>query len=213
MYASYFEGEANIQFHKNFVVLELEELKSKKDLQAVVMQLMMYRITQEMYLDRSKRKLVIIDEAWDLMGGGSSASFIEAGYRRARKYGGAFGTITQSVEDYYKNDATKAAIQNADWLFLLRQKPESIDRLGKEGKLHVDEWMKRQLSSVTTEHGNFSEIFVHGPMGSGVGRLILDPFSMLHYPTRAEDFQAIKSLPAQGMSVIDAIETLLQKRA
>jgi conjugal transfer ATP-binding protein TraC len=212
VYASYFEGEANIQFHKNLVVLELEELKSKKDLQAVVMQLMMYRITQEMYLDRSRRKLVIIDEAWDLMGSGSSAGFIEAGYRRARKYGGAFGTITQSVEDYYKNDATKAAIQNADWLFLLRQKPESIDRLGKEGKLHVDEWMKRQLSSVSTEHGYYSEIFVHGPMGSGVGRLILDPFSMLLYSTRAEDFQAIKSLTDQGMSVIEAIETILKKR-
>lgn len=211
IYASYFEGEANIAFHKNFVVLELEELKSKKDLQAVVMQLMMYRITQEMYLDRSKRKLVIIDEAWDLMGSGSSAGFIEAGYRRARKYGGAFGTITQSVEDYYKNDATKAAIQNADWLFLLRQKPESIDRLGKEGKLHVDEWMKRQLSSVTTEHGYYSEIFVHGPMGSGVGRLILDPFSMLLYSTRAEDFQAIKTLTEQGLSVVEAIETLLRR--
>ena len=212
VYASYFEGEANIAFHKDLVVLELEELKSKKDLQAVVMQLMMYRITQEMYLDRSRRKLVIIDEAWDLMGSGSSAGFIEAGYRRARKYGGAFGTITQSVEDYYKNDATKAAIQNADWLFLLRQKPESIDRLGKEGKLHVDEWMKRQLSSVSTEHGYYSEIFVHGPMGSGVGRLILDPFSMLLYSTRAEDFQAIKSLTDQGMSVIEAIETILKKR-
>lgn len=212
VYASYFEGEANIQFHKSFVVLELEELKSKKDLQAVVMQLMMYRITQEMYLDRSKRKLVIIDEAWDLMGSGSSASFIEAGYRRARKYGGAFGTITQSVEDYYKNEATKAAIQNTDWLFLLRQKPESIDRLGKEGKLHVDEWMKRQLSSVATEHGHYSEIFVHGPMGSGVGRLILDPFSMLLYSTRAEDFQAIKTLTDQGMSVIEAIDVILKQR-
>lgn len=212
VYASYFEGEANIQFHKSLVVLELEELKSKKDLQAVVMQLMMYRITQEMYLDRSKRKLVIIDEAWDLMGSGSSASFIEAGYRRARKYGGAFGTITQSVEDYYKNEATKAAIQNADWLFLLRQKPESIDRLGKEGKLHVDEWMKRQLSSVATEHGHYSEIFVHGPMGSGVGRLILDPFSMLLYSTRAEDFQAIKTLTDQGMSVIEAIDVILKQR-
>lgn len=100
----------------------------------MVMQLMMYRITQEMYLDRSKRKLVIIDEAWDLMGSGSSANFIEAGYQRARKYGGAFGTITQSVDDYYKNEATRAAITNADWLFLLRQKPESIDRLGKRGQ-------------------------------------------------------------------------------
>lgn len=212
VYASYFEGEANIEFHRNFVVLELEELKSKKDLQAVVMQLMMYRITQEMYLDRSKRKLVIIDEAWDLMGSGASAGFIEAGYRRARKYGGAFGTITQSVEDYYKNETTKAAIANADWLFLLRQKPESIERLGKEGKLVVDEWMKRQLSSVTTEHGVFSEIFVHGPMGSGIGRLILDPFSMLLYSTRPEDFQAIKTLTRQGLSVAEAIDTILKQR-
>ena len=79
VYASYFEGEANIQFDKDFVVLELEELKSKKDLQSVVMQLIMYRITQEMYRDRSRRKLVIIDESWDLMGTGASGGFIEAG--------------------------------------------------------------------------------------------------------------------------------------
>ena len=213
VYASYFEGDANIQFDKDFVVLELEELKSKKDLQSVVMQLIMYRITQEMYRDRSRRKLVIIDESWDLMGSGASGSFIEAGYRRARKYGGAFGTITQSVDDYYKNEATKAAINNADWLFLLRQKPENIERLGKEGKLSLDEWLKRQLASVSTEHGHFSEIYIHSPMGSGLGRLLLDPFSMLVYSTRAEDYEAIKRLRDQGLSVSDAIERLVIERA
>lgn len=213
IYASYFEGEANIQFQKDLVVLELEELKSKKDLQTVVLQLMMYKITQEMYLDRSRRKLCIIDEAWDLMGNSSSAGFIETGYRRARKYGGSFGTITQSVEDYYKNEATKAAINNADWLFLLRQKPESIERLGKEGKLHVDEWMKRQLTSVSTQHGLYSEIFVHSPMGSGVGRLILDPFSMLLYSTQAADYEAIKFLMEhEGMSVGEAVRHILEQR-
>jgi len=212
VYSSYFEGDANIAFNKPLVVLELEELKSKKDLQSVVMQLMMYRITQEMYLDRSKRKIVIIDEAWDLMGSASSATFIEAGYRRARKYGGAFGTITQSVEDYYKNSATKAAISNADWLFLLRQKPESIDMLGKEGKLQIDEWKRRDLSSVHTEHGSYSEIYVHSPMGSGVGRLILDPFSMLLYSTRAEDFEALKVLRERGMTVTEAANTILKQR-
>jgi conjugal transfer ATP-binding protein TraC len=212
VYASYFEGDANIQFDKDFVVLELEELKSKKDLQSVVMQLIMYRITQEMYRDRSRRKLVIIDESWDLMGTGASGGFIEAGYRRARKYGGSFGTITQSVDDYYKNEATKAAINNADWLFLLRQKPENIERLGKEGKLSLDEWLKRQLGSVSTEHGYYSEIYIHSPMGSGLGRLILDPFSMLTYSTRAEDYEAIKRLREQGVSVADAIEQLVAQR-
>jgi len=212
-YASYFEGEANIRFTKDFVVLELEELKSKKDLQAVVMQIIMYRITQEMYLDRSRRKIVIIDEAWDLMGSGSSGHFIEAGYRRARKYGGAFGTITQSIEDYYKSESTKAAINNADWLFLLRQKQENIERLGKEGKLTVDEWMKRQLSSITTDHGNYSEIFVHSPMGSGIGRLILDPYSMMLFSTHADDFERIKKMRQQyGMSTAQAIEALLGEK-
>lgn len=213
VYASYFEGPATIEFTKDFIVLELEELKSKRDLQAVVMQIIMYRITQEMYLDRSRRKIVIIDEAWDLMGSGSSGHFIEAGYRRARKYGGAFGTITQSVDDYYKTEASKASINNADWLFLLRQKPENIDRLGKEGKLHVDEWMKRQLSSVSTEHGHYSEIFVHSPMGSGIGRLLLDPFSMMLFSTRAEDFERIKAMREQnGMTTEQAIEVLLNER-
>jgi conjugal transfer ATP-binding protein TraC len=218
VYARYFEGDATIQFQKDLVVLELEELKSKKDLQAVVLQLMMYKITQEMYLDRKRnnrerRMICIIDEAWDLMSNGStSEGFIETGYRRARKYGGAFGTITQAVEDYYKSEATKAAINNADWLFLLRQKPESIERLGKEGKLTIDEYMKRQLTSVSTQHGMYSEIYVHSPLGSGVGRLILDPFSLLLYSTQPEDFVAIKRLTDGGLSINDAINTLLKQR-
>ena len=212
VYASYFNGPANIDFSNDFVVLELEELKSRKDLQSIVLQIIMYRITQEMYLDRSRRKLVIIDEAWDLLGSNTSASFIEAGYRRARKYRGSFGMITQSIDDFYKNAAGRAAIDNADWLFLLRQKPENIDRIQKEGKLHIDEFLRRLLNSVSTEHGMYSEIFVSGPMGSGVGRLLLDPFTMLLYSTRAEDFEAIRSYQARGLDIVDAIKQVLQDR-
>ena len=49
--------------------------------------------------------------------------------------------------------------------------------------------------------------------GVGLGRLLLDPFSMLVYSTRAEDYEAIKRLRDQGLSVSDAIERLVIERA
>lgn len=36
-YVSFFEGEANIDFDNHFIVLELEQLNTKKSLQAVVL--------------------------------------------------------------------------------------------------------------------------------------------------------------------------------
>jgi len=114
--------------------------------------IVMYQIQQAMYLGaRGQRKICIIDEAWDLMIG--AGEFIETGYRRVRKYGGAFITATQSIGDYYKYDASLAAFENSDWLLLLRQKKESIEQLTESGRLKVDDAMKRSLMSLKTSHG------------------------------------------------------------
>ncbi len=145
-YGKYFDAQATIDFSNDFIVLELEELKAKKDLQTVVLLIMMYRITREMYFSRDRKKIVIIDEAWDLLSGGATAEFIEAGYRRARKYKGAFMSATQGVDDYYRNPAAKAALDNSDWMFLLRQKPESIEMMDKLGQVTMDDAMKRLCS-------------------------------------------------------------------
>lgn len=212
MYGKYFEGRSNVDFSNDFVVLELEELKAKKDLQSVVLFIMMFRITQSMYLERDRKKVCIIDEAWDLMGGGNSGKFIEEGYRRARKYGGSFGTLTQSIEDYYKNPASKAALDNADWLFLLKQKKESIEQLDRGGKLTLDESTKRILASIKTEQGLYSEVYIHSPAGSGIGRLMVDPFSLLLYSSAPEDWSAIQYYRNKGMSVPEAINKVLEDR-
>lgn len=213
-YGKFFAGPANINFTSNFIVLELEELKAKKDLQAVVMLLLMYRITQDMYVsDRKTPKLVIIDEAWDLMSSGSSGSFIEAGYRRARKYGGSFFTATQSVADYFKSETAKAAFENADWMFLLRQKAESVEMLANSGKFIMNDYTKSMLRSVTTQSGAYSEIFVRGgDLPPAIGRLFPDPFSLMSASSRADDFEAVRSYTNQGMSTADAIEAVLLDR-
>ncbi len=214
-YGRYFQGETNVNFDNDLIVLELEELAAKKDLQAVIMFLLMYRITQNMYLTRDKIKVCIMDEAWSLLGGGGGASgdFIESGYRRARKYNGSFIAATQSVGDFFLSRAAEAAMNNADWMFLLRQKPESVLALEKSDKLVVDKAMKEMLLSVKTVQGAYSEVFVHGgQMGHGIGRVLFDPFSLLLVSSKAEDYEAVRHYRLQGYSIVDALEAVLADR-
>jgi conjugal transfer ATP-binding protein TraC len=213
-YGKYFTGETNVRFDNNFVVLELEELNNKKALQSVIMLLIMYKITQEMYLsNRAQPKIVIIDEAWDLMSGGSTAGFIEKGYRRVRKYKGGFITGTQSVQDYYMSAGATASLVNADWMFMLRQKPESITALEKEGRLSMDAHLRKMMLSITTLQGMYSEVLVHcGQMGHGIGRLFFDKFSLLLNSSKAEDFEAIKRYRESGLDTVAAIEQVMRDR-
>lgn len=213
-YGKYFKGDANIEFNSDLVVLELQELNGMKDLQSVVLLLLMYKITQEMYLgDRGKKKVVIIDEAWQLLSGGSAAEFIEAGYRTARKFGGSFLTGTQSVNDYYKSPASMAALENADWMFLLRQKPESVVAMAKSDKLVIDDATKEVIKSLTKVDGRFAEVFVRcGDLPPTVGRLIVDPFSLLLYSTHAQDAEAVREYVSRGYETAQAIELVLKDR-
>ena len=108
------------------------------------------------------------------------ARVVEEAARRARKYGGSLITASQSADDYYANKQMEAAFQQADWMFLLRQNPESIARLATEGKLVSDDSKRRVLNSLHTEPGVFSEFYVkNANLGEGLARLIIDPWTLL----------------------------------
>lgn len=213
MYGKWFHGRANVDLSNEFVVLELQSLDGKKDLQTVVLFTLIYRVMREMAAGRGvQRGLFLVDEAWQLLDGGMAGDFIEAGFRTARKFGWTFATATQGVNDYYKTPGAQAALENADWLMLLRQKEESIETVQKAGRLALNDHMKRMLLSLRTEKGQFSEVFVHSPMGSAVGRLLLDPFSLLLYSSSDEDYAAVQRRRAQGMDLVEAIEDVLRER-
>jgi conjugal transfer ATP-binding protein TraC len=220
-YGRFFEGEANIDFDSNLVVLELNSLSAKKHLQSVVMLLMLYKITSTLYNPalKSLPKLVIIDEAWQLLSGGDASGtggagqFIEFAYRTARKWNAAIVTATQSCGDYQKSGSAMAAFENSDCMYLLRQKGESIDALRSAGKLAIDEHQTRMLKSLTTVQGMFSEVFVRiGDLPPAVGRLFLDPFSLLLYSSKASEFEEVRRYTQAGLSTADAIRQVLRDR-
>lgn len=212
-YARYFEGQNNVELTSEFIVLELEELKTRKDLQSVVMLFLMYVIQQFMYLgSKEERKICIIDEAWDLMGEGNTAKFIETGYRRVRKYNGAMVTITQGLNDLYGTPCGQAVAGNSDFLFLLQQKAESLAAFRASQKIALDDFSFELLRSVHTMPGMYSEVFIHTPQGRGVGRLIVDPFSYYLYTTTPSEVVKVEHYLDQGLSITEAIEKCLQEK-
>lgn len=207
-YKRWFAGRRTVTFSKPLVVIELEELKQDSSLQAVVLQLMMFQVTKEMYLsDRRLPKLLAIDEAWDLMGGLKTGRFIETAFRRMRKYNGIAGVITQSFEDFEKSDAARAAIENAAWQFILYQRPESVEFAVANKRISADEMTVELIKSVRSGAG-FSEVYVRGEQGSGLYRFVTDKHSYYTFSTKPSDINRINDLVDQGHTLEDAIDIL-----
>jgi conjugal transfer ATP-binding protein TraC len=216
-YERFFEGANNVDFSNDTIVIENEELKRRPDLHAVVNILLLHQITAEMYLTRDRRKVLFVDELNQQLGASGvddpvMAKVIEEAARRARKYGGALGTASQSADDFYSSKQMEAAFSCSDWVLLLRQKPETIELLHRSGRLSMDEPKKRLLNSLRIEPGVFAELYISSPLGEGVARSILDPATHLLFSNKLEDNAPLDELQAQGYSIQDAIVELLRRR-
>ena len=210
-YGRYFNGPSTVNLNNPLIVIELEELKERKDLQGVVVQMMIINITNQMFLgDRQTPFSIVFDEAWDMLRSKQSGVFIETLARRLRKYRGSLVVGTQSINDFYQSPGAQAAFDNSDWMCMLAQKPESIEQLKKSERLSLSPQKEAQLKSVKTKQGQYAEVMISGPRGYAIGRLPLDPFSLLLYSTKAEDYHAVKQLTQRGIEIEDAINTLLQ---
>lgn len=207
-HAPWFSGPRELEFTNPMIVVELEELKNDPEMQAVVLTLCINQITKEMYLsDRSIPKLLAIDEAWDLLGNVKTGKFIETAFRRARKYGGIAGVITQSFEDFEKSPAARAAIENAAWQFVLYQRPESLVSAEKNGRIISDEYRMSLLKTVQSGPG-YSEVYIKSERGEGIYRFVVDRHSYWTFTTNPKDTPKLDALVRSGVPLVDAIDQL-----
>lgn len=210
MYGHYFEGKSTFTFDSHLVCLELEELKTKEDLKSVVLMILMFQMTQSMYLgDRKTKTTCLIDEAWDMLKNIQGSSFIETGCRRARKYNGNFVICTQSINDCFDNKASLEAYNNSDWTVLLRHRDTALKGVVGSNRLNISEYALKLAMSLESRAGDFSEALIKGPTGSFLGRLILDPYSIALFSTKADDVSKINDLINAGSSIDEALNQLV----
>lgn len=212
-YGRFFVGRNNARFTNTFTVLELDELQGRKHLRQVVLLQLIFQIQREIYLgERDRKKLVVIDEAWDLLREGEVSVFMEHAYRKFRKYGASAIIATQSIDDLYENSVGKAIAANSANMLLLGQKNETIELVREKKQLVLSPAGFNLLRSVHTEAGVYSGIFLYSETGQGVGRLVVSDFQKLLYSTDPVDVQAIKEKQEAGLSVQDAIYAVMKDR-
>jgi type IV secretory pathway VirB4 component len=149
-FAGIFSQQSNIDINNQMVVFNIRDLED--ELRPVAMYIVLSHIWNIVRANQRKR-LLIVDEAWQLMKYDDSASFLFSLAKRARKYYLGLTTITQDVEDFMSSKMGRAIVHNSSIQLLLKQSAAAVDVLSDVFKLTEEE--KKRLSSFPVGQGLF----------------------------------------------------------
>ena len=149
-FAGIFSQQSNTEINNTMVVFNTRDLE--EELRPVAMYIILSHIWNIIRAEKKKRML-IVDEAWQLMKYDDSANFLFSLAKRARKYYLGLTTITQDVEDFMGSKLGRAIVANSSMSILLKQSPSAVDVLADVFKLTEEE--KKRLSNFPIGQGLF----------------------------------------------------------
>jgi conjugal transfer ATP-binding protein TraC len=149
-FAGIFSQQSNIDINNTMVVFNIRDLED--ELRPVAMYIVLSHIWNKTRTEQRKR-LLIVDEAWQLMKYDDSANFLFSLAKRARKYYLGLTTITQDVEDFMSSKMGRAIVANSSMQLLLKQSSSAVDVLGDVFKLTEEE--RKRLANFPVGQGLF----------------------------------------------------------
>ncbi len=127
-FAGLFDQKTNVSLDKQMIVFQIRDLEEQ--LRPIAIYIVLNFIWNRIRADMKKR-LLVIDEAWNLMQHEDSARFLYGIVKRARKYYLGVTTITQDVDDFVESPFGRPIITNSSLQILLKQSPATVDSLQK----------------------------------------------------------------------------------
>lgn len=149
-FAGIFSQQSNIDINNNMVVFNVRDLED--ELRPVAMYIVLSHIWN-ITRSQQKKRMLIVDEAWQIMKYDDSANFLFSLAKRARKYALGLTTITQDVEDFMGSKMGRAIVANSSMQLLLKQSSSAVDVLADVFKLTEEE--KKRLANFPVGQGLF----------------------------------------------------------
>lgn len=109
-----FDQPTSVNLDKDVILADMKGVDSKPKLQMIYTLLLSQLFSDKMYYIKGRRKLIVRDEAWNLMRNDKARQFFVEDLRTARKNGFATVSLSQLPTDYLKPDpqAGRAIMSN-----------------------------------------------------------------------------------------------------
>lgn len=146
--AQSFNQQTNVDLSNKYIVLDLSELKGK--LLPVGMMIALDYVWDKIKSNRTKKKAIMIDEIWQLIGAGSNrmaAEFCLEIFKVIRGFGGAAISATQDLSDFFGLEDGRygrAIINNSKNKIILNLEPDEAEFVRDTLKL-----TKTEIRSIT----------------------------------------------------------------
>ena len=183
-----FDKQTNININNPFTVFSVKDLQDA--LRPIAMFIILDFIWTRVKKDLKKR-ILIAEEAWQMMKYPDTAQFLWSVVKRARKYYLGLTTITQDVEDFLSQDIGKAIVTNSAIQVLLKQSPAAIDKIGEI--FYLSQGEKQLLLAANVGEG----IFFAGPHHAPI-RVVASEDENRIITTKPQEVIKINTNPYEG---------------
>ena len=158
-FAGFLNHRTNISVDTGMIVFNIRDME--EELRPVAMYLILHFIWT-LIRTKTKKRMMVIDEAWWMMQHEDAASFLFGIAKRCRKYYLGLTTITQDVTDFMGSRFGKPIVTNSSIQLLLKQSPAAI-------KVIVDTFYLTDEEKFLLLESNVGEgIFFAGPKRAAI---------------------------------------------
>jgi len=158
-FAGFLNHKTNISVDTGMIVFNIRDME--EELRPVAMYLILHYIWT-LIRTKTKKRMMVIDEAWWMMQHEDAASFLFGIAKRCRKYYLGLTTITQDVTDFMGSRFGKPIVTNSSIQLLLKQSPAAI-------KVIVDTFYLTDEEKFLLLESNVGEgIFFAGPKRAAI---------------------------------------------
>lgn len=163
-------------FTERFIVFEIDAVKENRVLFPIVTLIIMDVFIQKMRFRSSRRKALVVEEAWKAIASPLMAGYLLYLYKTVRKFWGEAIVVTQELGDIIGNAVVKDSIlNNSDTICLLDQTKFKDNYGAIASLLSINETERKKIFSInqldnTEGRGRFKEVYIRrGAIGEVYG--------------------------------------------